>query len=330
MGKRFALTVAAVVTVVGGIYFLPATPAPRPDSTPRALSRSVTSPVPAGTTTTRTTAAARSSPSPAPASVPAPKTTPRPAPPPVALPRAAPPPVAPPPVAPPRAAPKLVAPQPVVPPVAPKPVAPPDFGVPVTVGNATQMVTVAASSASATSGTLTAWQKQSNGSWRKMFGPVPAHLGSDGIGTPSESSSRTPRGTWGLTQGFGRAADPGTSMPYSQVGTQDWWVSDVRSPKYNTHQICSADSCGFSTSASENLYYAGPVYDYAMVMDVNRWPSAPGGGSAFFLHVTDGGPTAGCVSVDEATLVSILRWLQPGAHPKIAVGVGRPVSGPRV
>ncbi len=206
--------------------------------------------------------------------------------------------------------------------VAPKPVAPPNFGVPVTVGDATQIVTVAAFSTSATSGTLTAWQKQSNGSWRKVFGPVTAHLGSDGIGTPSEDSSRTPRGTWGLTEGFGRSADPGTSMSYSQIGTRDWWVSDVNSPKYNTHQICSADSCAFSTSASENLYNAGPVYDYAMVMNVNRWPTTLGGGSAFFLHVTDGGPTAGCVSVDAGTLVSILRWLEPGAHPRIAVGVG--------
>ncbi len=39
-----------------------------------------------------------------------------------------------------------------------------------------------------------------------------------------------------------------------------------------------------------------------MVMDVNRWPATAGGGSAFFLHVTDGGPTAGYVSIDAGTL----------------------------
>ena len=31
------------------------------------------------------------------------------------------------------------------------------------------------------------------------------------------------------------------------------------------------------------------------------------------VHTTDGGPTAGCVSLDDDTLVKIIRWLQPGA-----------------
>jgi L,D-peptidoglycan transpeptidase YkuD (ErfK/YbiS/YcfS/YnhG family) len=191
----------------------------------------------------------------------------------------------------------------------------------VTVGNATQIVTVAAAASYSTTGILNAWQKQSNGSWKRVFGPVTAHLGSDGVGTPSEYSSRTPRGTWGLTEGFGRLSNPGTAMPYARVSTRDWWVSDVNSSKYNSHQICSASNCPFDTSAGENLYNAGSVYDYAMVMDVNRWPAVPGGGSAFFLHVTDGGPTAGCVSINAGTLVSIMDWLRPSGHPRIAVGI---------
>jgi L,D-peptidoglycan transpeptidase YkuD (ErfK/YbiS/YcfS/YnhG family) len=43
-------------------------------------------------------------------------------------------------------------------------------------------------------------------------------------------------------------------MPYSRVGDRDWWVSDSNSSRYNTHQICSADSCPFDTAAGENLY----------------------------------------------------------------------------
>ena len=38
----------------------------------------------------------------------------------------------------------------------------------------------------------------------------------------------------------------------------------------------------------------------------------PGNGGAFFLHIGDG-PTAGCVAIDDGTLVKIMRWLQPGA-----------------
>ncbi len=220
------------------------------------------------------------------------------------------------------AVPKPAVPKPVTRRPAPRPAPAPNFGIPVTVGNATQMIVVTAPSSSSTTGTLAAWQKQANGTWTRQFGPVIAHLGSEGVGTPSEDHSRTPRGTYGLTEAFGRNSDPGTSLPYSHVTNRDWWVSDRYSAKYNTHQICAASSCPFNTGAGENLYDAGPVYDYAVVMDVNRWPAISGGGSAYFLHVTDGGSTAGCVAINEATLLSIMRWLTPAAHPRIAIGVG--------
>jgi len=48
------------------------------------------------------------------------------------------------------------------------------------------------------------------------------------------------------------------------------------------------------------------------VMGVNK-ARVPGNGGAFFLHTTDGGPTAGCVAIDDGTLVEVMRWLQPGA-----------------
>jgi L,D-peptidoglycan transpeptidase YkuD (ErfK/YbiS/YcfS/YnhG family) len=47
-------------------------------------------------------------------------------------------------------------------------------------------------------------------------------------------------------------------------------------------------------------------------MGVNK-ARVPGNGGAFFVHTTDGGPTAGCVALDDDTLVKIMRWLQPGA-----------------
>jgi hypothetical protein len=42
------------------------------------------------------------------------------------------------------------------------------------------------------------------------------------------------------------------------------------------------------------------------------WLGAPGGGSVFFLHVTENKPTQGCVSIPAGTLVSIMRWGRPG------------------
>jgi L,D-peptidoglycan transpeptidase YkuD (ErfK/YbiS/YcfS/YnhG family) len=42
-------------------------------------------------------------------------------------------------------------------------------------------------------------------------------------------------------------------------------------------------------------------------------------GSAIFLHVTGAGSTAGCVSIPQANLVTVLRWLDPAQHPRIVM-----------
>jgi L,D-peptidoglycan transpeptidase YkuD (ErfK/YbiS/YcfS/YnhG family) len=189
-------------------------------------------------------------------------------------------------------------------------------------GSATQVITVVASSTSSTTATVQAWNRAPGGGWLRVGAAGYAHLGSDGLSaTPSESISATPIGSFGLTQAFGRAPNPGTALPYFVAGPDDWWVSDASSRYYNTHQIC-ATACPFNTAAGENLDQAGFVYTYAVVIDYNRFPARAGAGSAFFLHVTDGGPTAGCVSIPQATLVSFLAWLEPSAHPRILIGVG--------
>ena len=69
-------------------------------------------------------------------------------------------------------------------------------------------------------------------------------------------------------------------------------ASGVASPSATYSRITSL-VLTFNTAVSENLYQAGYVYSYAVVIDYNRFPARAGAGSAFFLHVTDGGPTAG-------------------------------------
>jgi L,D-peptidoglycan transpeptidase YkuD (ErfK/YbiS/YcfS/YnhG family) len=186
-------------------------------------------------------------------------------------------------------------------------------------GSARQVITVVAPSTSSTTATVQAWNKSANG-WTRVGSAVPAHVGADGLSTqPSETKSATPIGSFTLTQAFGSAANPGTKVPYFRTDASDWWVSDANSDLYNTHYRCSA-SCPFDTSAGENLLDAGFVYTYALVIDYNRFPVHAGAGSAFFLHVTNGEATAGCVSIPEASLVSIMRWLSPSARPRILIG----------
>ena len=200
--------------------------------------------------------------------------------------------------------------------------APAGTGLPLGVdpGGSTQVVSVVASSSRATTAKLTAWELGPGG-WTAVLGPVTARIGSAGVGRASESTTRTPAGVFTLTEAFGRQGDPGTALPYRVVDGDDWWVSDVASPRYNQYAQCAPGTCDFDEAAGENLAAAGPVYDHAVVIDYNRG-GTPGAGSAFFLHVTNGAPTAGCVAIDRGSLVALMRWLDPGGRPLIAIGVG--------
>ena len=187
--------------------------------------------------------------------------------------------------------------------------------------------TVVAGSTADTTATLQAWTKSKHG-WTRHGPASTAHLGADGLTRQaSESRSATPIGSFTLTQAFGHDADPGSSLPYTHTNASYWWISQTTgtgAKLYNTMQSCSAH-CGFTQGEpNEHLYFETPYYDYAVVIDYNT-RNAPGGvklgaGSAFFLHVTDGRPTAGCVSIPEARVVDILRWLKPADHPRILIG----------
>jgi L,D-peptidoglycan transpeptidase YkuD (ErfK/YbiS/YcfS/YnhG family) len=186
-------------------------------------------------------------------------------------------------------------------------------------GSSDQVVTVVAPAAGATTATLTAWERRASG-WTAVLGPVTARIGKAGVGQASETSTKTPAGTFSLSGAFGRAADPGSGLPYRVVDGDDWWVSDQSSPRYNQYAQCARSLCDFDESRSENLYEE-PAYEYAAVFDYNR-NRIPGAGSAFFLHVSNGAPTAGCVAIDAGSLVALLRWLEPAFRPVIAIGVG--------
>jgi L,D-peptidoglycan transpeptidase YkuD (ErfK/YbiS/YcfS/YnhG family) len=186
-------------------------------------------------------------------------------------------------------------------------------------GKANQLVTVVASSPAATTATLTAWVRAA-GTWKSVIGPVDAFVGSAGVGAASESVSRTPAGAFALTEAFGNLPSNGTRLPYFQADQSDWWVSDTESPVYNTHYHCKPGTCPFNENIGENLRDAGADYNHAVVIDYNRTPVVKGAGSAFFLHVSAGKPTSGCVSIDAGRLDEVMRWLDPAQHPEILIG----------
>lgn len=181
------------------------------------------------------------------------------------------------------------------------------------VGGATQVLSVTGVGGS--DAKLDVWERTAAG-WQPVAGGVgiPAKIGAKGMSPDHfDGSMMTPKGVYTLDFAFGTEPNPGGGLSYVQVGPDHWWDGDMNSPTYNTMQVCSKDQCPFNTSLSagtENLQI--PQYAHAVVMGVNK-ERIPGKGGAFFVHSTDGGPTAGCVAIDDATLVRIMRWLRPGA-----------------
>lgn len=179
------------------------------------------------------------------------------------------------------------------------------------VGNATQVISVVGTGGS--NAKMDVWQRGPAG-WQPVGVGIPAHIGANGMAPETHDGQMlTPMGIFTLDFAFGTAPNPGSGLQYVQVGPDHWWDGDMKSPTYNTMQVCKKAQCPFNTdpnSGTENLQI--PQYKHAVVMGVNK-ARVPGNGGAFFVHTTDGGPTAGCVSIDDATLVKIMQWLRPGA-----------------
>lgn len=179
------------------------------------------------------------------------------------------------------------------------------------VGSASQVISVVGVGGSKAK--MDVWQRGPAG-WQPIGIGIPANIGSNGmLAQTHDGNMATPMGIFTLDFAFGTAPNPGGGLQYVQVGPDHWWDGDMKSPTYNTMQVCKKAQCPFNTdpsSGTENLQI--PQYKHAVVMGVNK-ARVPGNGGAFFLHTTDGGPTAGCVAIEDATLVQIMRWLRPGA-----------------
>lgn len=184
------------------------------------------------------------------------------------------------------------------------------------VGAATQVISVVGVGGSKAK--MDVYQRIGAG-WQPVAAGIDAWIGANGMAPQThDGEMKTPMGVFSLDFAFGTAPNPGGGLQYVQVGPNHWWDGDMKSPTYNTMQVCEKSQCPFNTdpaSGTENLDI--PQYVHAVVMGVNK-ARVPGNGGAFFLHATDGGPTAGCVAIDDTKLVEIMRWLRPGAVIAIA------------
>jgi L,D-peptidoglycan transpeptidase YkuD (ErfK/YbiS/YcfS/YnhG family) len=195
-----------------------------------------------------------------------------------------------------------------------------------------QVVTVSAPSAASTTATVEAWARQPDGRYKRVAYFPGARIGSAGMGPTSEGLSRTPTGRYKLSQPFGIKPNPGVSTSYFKVDANDVWTGSTGSV-INQHRRCAAGTCPASYGSIERLSRFTGSYDYGVFIGYNA--PAPygtgavrGKGSAFFLHVKNSTPTAGCVAVTAAQMVWLLKWFRSAASPIIALGVGNAAYNP--
>jgi L,D-peptidoglycan transpeptidase YkuD (ErfK/YbiS/YcfS/YnhG family) len=202
-----------------------------------------------------------------------------------------------------------------------------------------QVVLVTAKSWNATTGTVRTFEKK-NQTWTATQSSTQANLGYGGLVSGNkrkQGTGKTPTGTYAIKWAFGIKPDPGASLKYTKVDSDDAWTYNPRVPStYNIFQTSNKKWLSYGNYV-ERLTTYGKQYNYVAVLDfnlpegkitqgangINRTDesanTARGGG--IFLHVSNGKNTAGCIAVPQKFMKNVLRWLDPKKNPVIVIRV---------
>lgn len=119
-----------------------------------------------------------------------------------------------------------------------------------------------------------------------------------------EGDGATPRHMMGLREVYFRAdrlQRPQTLLKITAIKAGMGWEERILHPRYNrftphTHE-----------GSEEHLMRDDALYDIVLVLGWNDRPVRKRRGSAIFLHLSKGSPTAGCVAVSLKTMNYILK-----------------------
>ena len=107
-------------------------------------------------------------------------------------------------------------------------------------------------------------------------------------------------------------------LQYLQITTRDLWYEDVSSPLYNQYRRLDHEP---RTSAEKKAQMRQDDHAHSLKLFIahNAAPNAtPGMGSSIFFHIWRGGgskPTAGCTTMSESNLKSLIARLDPSKQP---------------
>ncbi|OHD13568.1 MAG: hypothetical protein A2Y41_00315 [Spirochaetes bacterium GWB1_36_13] len=162
--------------------------------------------------------------------------------------------------------------------------------------------------------------EKKDGNWVFLFEKIPSGIGKKGfamIDEKKEGDKKTPSGIYPLSLVFGYDEKTETKMPYRQATENDFWVDDVDSEFYNQWVRGVPDAKSY-----EKMKRNDHQYKYGIVVQYNENPVVKGKGSAIFMHIwrEQGAGSAGCITMNEETILKIIRWLDPAKKPHIILG----------
>lgn len=200
-----------------------------------------------------------------------------------------------------------------------------------------QLVIVSTPGWDSSRGELTRYERVGN-RWQRFGETTVVSLGRNGVAwglglhpmpqpgpQKHEGDGRSPAGIFRLPGAFGYGPTGHSLMPYEAMDATDWCIDVPDSPFYN--RIIDARDEGDAAVAGStepmrlDLHNAGDVR-YALGLRVAHNPQAiPGQGSCIFMHLwrEPNEATAGCTAMDEATMQTLLGWLDPRLAPMLVL-----------
>lgn len=172
---------------------------------------------------------------------------------------------------------------------------------------------------SGSSCTVTAFERNgAKWSCRTDMSAMDGHVGGSGIGNTSERDRMTPEGTYYLGKGFG-IAQSGLKIDWTNVNDNQYCWGGSNSGNAHPNEMYAGSIANASTDEDLTAYCKSGSYKYSVFIEYNYGSNHHAGeGSAFFLHVGSKG-TAGCVSVSEANMAKIVKWLDKSKKPIIII-----------
>jgi L,D-peptidoglycan transpeptidase YkuD (ErfK/YbiS/YcfS/YnhG family) len=170
-----------------------------------------------------------------------------------------------------------------------------------------------------------------NGKWERIGAPIDVLFGKHGLAwgrgeiigdgngpIKVERDSRAPAGVFeiGIIYTYDRSLPPGSDYPFHTVQAGDAWVDDLSNPNYN-HYVAVDPKNPPAWYDKAKMRLGDFAYRWLIEIRHNADPPVPGYGSAIFFHIRRGltHPSAGCTTMAESNLVTIVRWLRQPDHP---------------